>query len=362
MSTFRKYLVPALTVLATGVFIYIFTKLIIYLAISVLLALIGVPVVDMIQRLKFGQRSVPRSIASILTLLTIYFVFFLILLLFIPPVFRELKFISTLNLPDLMNGLILQFPDLKKILGAGASEEELKSHILNYSQEIINLQNVRLLLDNALSIAGSLLAGLLAVSFITFFLLKDKTLLFSTILLLTPIDYEDEMSRILHTTRTMLTKYFTGLLVDTILVSLMVGLTMYFFGIKNAFIIGVFAGLMNVIPYIGPLISMAFALFLGITGCIEYNQVAEIQIVSTKIFFILLAVNLLDGIIIQPFIFSSSVKAHPLEIFIVILMAATVSGVWGMVVAIPLYTLLRIIAKEFFSNSKFFRKLTERII
>ena len=146
-----------------------------------------------------------------------------------------------------------------------------------------------------------------------------------------------------------------------VLVSFIVTTLMWLFGIKNALVIGCLAGVMNVIPYIGPIITLFFAVFLGISGCIEFNQYELITSTITKILVILIGTNLLDAIFIQPFIFSNTVKAHPLEIFLVILMAGALGGVLGMVVAIPCYTLLRVIAKEFLDHFKFFKKLTENI-
>jgi predicted PurR-regulated permease PerM len=146
-----------------------------------------------------------------------------------------------------------------------------------------------------------------------------------------------------------------------VLVSFIVTLLMWMFGIKNALVIGCLAGVMNVIPYIGPIITLFFAAFLGISGCIEFNQYELITSTITKIVVILIGTNLVDAMLIQPAIFSNTVKAHPLEIFLVILMAGALGGVLGMVVAIPCYTLLRIIAKEFLDHFKFFKKLTENI-
>ena len=108
-------------------------------------------------------------------------------------------------------------------------------------------------------------------------------------------------------------------------------------------------------------ITLIFALLFGISGCIEFNQYELISTTITKIVVILIGTNLIDAMIIQPTIFSNTVKAHPLEIFLVVLMAGSLGGVIGMIVAIPTYTLLRIIAKEFFSNLKFFKKITENI-
>src|SRR5574343_135443 len=159
----------------------------------------------------------------------------------------------------------------------------------------------------------------------------------------------------------MLSRYFTGLFIDVIIVGVLAGGLMYVLGIKNALIIGCIAGLFNVIPYIGPFITLIFALFLGVSGCIETGHYELIRTVMTKIFLTLLSINILDAALIQPYIFSNTVKAHPLEIFLVILMAGTIAGIGGMVVAIPVYTLIRIIAKEFLTQFKFFRKITEKI-
>jgi predicted PurR-regulated permease PerM len=136
---------------------------------------------------------------------------------------------------------------------------------------------------------------------------------------------------------------------------------MLLFGIKNALVIGLLAGVLNVIPYIGPIITMIFALFLGVSGCIELGDYANMTLVLTKIFFILISVNVIDSMLIQPFIFSNTVKAHPLEIFLVILMAGALGGIIGMVIAIPSYTLIRIVAKEFLQQFKFFQNISKNI-
>jgi len=194
-----------------------------------------------------------------------------------------------------------------------------------------------------------------------FFLLKDEYTASRTILLLTPPKYEREVKEILVISKKMLSKYFTGLLVDVLIVGLLAGISLWMLGIKNALIIGFVAGLFNVVPYIGPIFTLCFAMFLGVSGCIEAGQYDQISSVITKIFIALMSINLLDALLFQPFIFSNTVKAHPLEIFLVILMAGTLAGIGGMVVAIPVYTLIRIVAKEFLTQFKFFKKLTEKI-
>jgi len=87
------------------------------------------------------------------------------------------------------------------------------------------------------------------------------------------------------------------------------------------------------------------------------------EIISTVLIVIgvFAGANLIDNLVLQPLIYSNSVKAHPVEIYLVILIAGSLAGITGMVLAIPFYTVLRIIAKEFFSQFKIVQRLTRNI-
>jgi predicted PurR-regulated permease PerM len=321
------------------------------------LALMGAPLMKILAKIKIRKKSIPDAITALFTLLFMYSLVFYLCVKFVPLMVTEVQFLTTLNFNQVFHSIWEEFPAIKNF----GTEELVKTTITTQANGLLDFKNVSGLLNNAASIVGSFAGGLLAVSFITYFLLKEETMVYKTVLLITPSQFESEIKDILRTTRAMLTKYFIGLFCDMVIVSTIVASGMYFCGVKNAVFIGVFAGVMNIIPYIGPLISLVFAMFLGVTGCFEYGTIHDISGVVTKIFFVMLAVNLLDGILIQPFIFSKSVQAHPLEIFLVILMAATLGGIVGMVIAIPTYTLMRIVAKEFLTNLKFFKKITENI-
>lgn len=80
-----------------------------------------------------------------------------------------------------------------------------------------------------------------------------------------------------------------------------------------------------------------------------------------KVAVAIFAVQFIDNSVLGPMIFSKSVQAHPLEIFIVTLVAAKLGGVIGMVLGIPVYTILRVIARTFFSEFKFVQRLTGRL-
>ena len=130
---------------------------------------------------------------------------------------------------------------------------------------------------------------------------------------------------------------------------------------QHAAIIGLFAGLINVIPYIGPLIGAFFGFLVGLVVYVQMASPPGFLNYMIGIFIVFTIVQLLDNIIFQPFIFSASIRAHPLEIFIVILMAGFMSGIVGMFLAIPVYTITRVVAKEFFSNYNLVQRLTEKL-
>jgi len=133
------------------------------------------------------------------------------------------------------------------------------------------------------------------------------------------------------------------------------------FGIKNALLIAFVGGVFHIIPYIGPLIGATLGVVLGLAGAISGNMYPDLVPVILKILSVFFAVNLIDNFVFQPFIYSNSVKAHPLEIFFIVLIGERLAGIPGMVLAIPFYTLIRIVAKEFFNKFKIVQKLTENL-
>jgi predicted PurR-regulated permease PerM len=141
----------------------------------------------------------------------------------------------------------------------------------------------------------------------------------------------------------------------------LIALALWIFGIKNALLIGFFAGLMNIIPYIGPLIGGIIGLVLGTISTLALGSYNELLPVTLKLLGTFVVVNFIDNNILVPVIYSKSVKSHPLEIFLVIIIGGGIAGLVGMLFAVPVYTLLRVIAKEFFNQFRVVKKLTEAI-
>jgi predicted PurR-regulated permease PerM len=329
--------------------------------ISLVLFLVGYPLTYRIEKIRIGKRKIPDGIAALLTIVVILGIVTALFFAIIPPLITEINFLSGLNFYDVLHNILDQYPVIKANLLKLGNEEDLKQNLTNEATLFINPNNVKTVLNNLFNYSGTILGGTLCVLFITFFLLKDEQIVKQSLLTISPAGYEGAMREIFKTSKKMLSKYFAGLFLDMFIVGALVMISLSILGIKNALIISFAAAILNVIPYIGSVIVMVIAIFLGVSGCISSGNYELIAITINKIFFTLLSINLLDGFIIQPYIFSNSVKAHPLEIFIVTLMAATLGGVFGMVIALPVYTLIRIVAREFLTHLKFFKKISENL-
>lgn len=347
--------------LAIVAFAFLFFKIVIYIAVSFVLFLVGYPLTYRLKTIKIGKRYVPHAIAALLTISGIVSLVFGLFFLIIPPLVTEVKFLSNLNFYDVFHNILDQFQGVKDLLLKIGSEEDLKQNLSAQINEYLNTKNLSSAVNNIFQYFGTIFGGILCVLFITFFLLKDEMIVKNSLITIAPAGVEKEMRDVLKITKKMLSRYFVGLFIDMFIVGGSVFLFLTLFGIKTALIIAFCAGILNVIPYIGSAITMVIAIILGVSDCISTGSYDQIGSTIYTIFFTLLTINLVDGFIIQPYIFSNSVKAHPLEIFIVTLMAGTLSGIFGMVVALPVYTIIRIIAGEFLSHLKFFRKISENI-
>lgn len=139
------------------------------------------------------------------------------------------------------------------------------------------------------------------------------------------------------------------------------GLLLIGFSFPNAILIGLISGILNVVPYIGPLIGIIFGVSVGIVLNIDMPFYTDLLPLLIYMIIVMLFTQLIDNVVFQPFIYGNSVHAHPLEIFLVILMAGNIAGVPGMILAIPACTVLRVILREFFNKYKLVKKITRSL-
>ncbi len=213
---------------------------------------------------------------------------------------------------------------------------------------------------------GNFVIGLMSIFFIAFFFLREQGLFNTMISGVVPDKQERKVIQAINESSTMLIRYFIGVLSQITIITLFVTIALSILGVKNALLIGFFAALMNIIPYVGPIIGAVFAAVITISSNIGMpfypvdglDQPTLLPLLI-KVFIVFGIMQMLDNFVLQPNIFSKSVKAHPLEIFLIVLIGANIGGILGMVLAIPAYTVVRVIAKVFLSEFKVVQRLTK---
>lgn len=208
---------------------------------------------------------------------------------------------------------------------------------------------------------GNILVAIMSILFITFFFLKEQGLFNNMITSVLPNKYEEQTFTAIDQSSKLLIRYFVGVVIQIMIITIFVSLALSILGVKNALLIGFFAALMNIIPYIGPILGASFAVLITLSSNLALPFYDEMLPLLFKVMGVFMLMQLLDNFILQPNIFSKSVKAHPLEIFLVVLMGAKIGGIIGMVVAIPIYTVLRVLAKVFLSEFKVVQSITKGI-
>lgn len=244
-----------------------------------------------------------------------------------------------------------------------AHRKEIDAMIHDFSHKYVNMHSLGVWFGSAFNILGNILATIVSASFLAFFFLRDKSLFKNIIVAILPQKYERKTIIIMSESRKILSRYFIGLILELILVMILttIGLLIVGLNFQTAVTIGFFAGLFNVVPYIGPVIGGVVGLCMGISNHLDADVYMVILPLMGKMALVFAIVQIIDNNVFQTVIFSNSVKAHPIEIFLVIVLAGSIGGIGGMIFAVPIYSVLRIIGKQFFSHFKFIRSLTQNI-
>jgi predicted PurR-regulated permease PerM len=201
-----------------------------------------------------------------------------------------------------------------------------------------------------------------SVSFILFYFLKEEDLFRNWILVLAPTNYESRVSNVMDKVGDLLKRYMIGMVLEVfgVMILSIAGFTIAGLGFGHAVVVGVFAGILNVIPYIGPWIAGVFGLVVAVANNLNSSFTDVTLPLMFWMLVVVMVVQFIDNMIIQTVIYSSSIKAHPLEVFFVIMMAGSIAGIPGMILGIPVYTVLRVIAGEFLSEFKIVQQLTPK--
>jgi len=337
-------------------FLYLIQSVLIYLVIALILTLIGNPILDFFKkRLKF------KHIWATIVTLFIFILFIAgFILMFIPLISSQGENLSLLKTSEIEKNITQLTDQTAAFLESHNIDSKQMLKEANISSKI-NFNFIPNFLNVVLGTISSIGIGLASVLFITFFFLKDRLLFVVGAKKLIPDSHEEQILNSLHKTNHLLSRYFIGLLLQLFIVFLLYVLVLFIFGIPNLLIIAFLCAVLNIVPYIGPLIASILAAILTLLSNLGSDFQTEMLPTTIYVLIGFWIVQVIDNNLSQPIIFSKSVSSHPLEIFLVILIAGFLSGILGMVIAVPLYTILKVMGKEFFPENKVIKLLTKDI-
>ncbi|MDT0559186.1 AI-2E family transporter [Ichthyenterobacterium sp. W332] len=335
-------------------FLFKIQAVIIYIAIAAVISLIGRPIVLFLRRkLKFNN-----TIAVVITMLLLVGIIVGVIGLFIPLIAEQGQNLSLLNIEQLQDNVEKLYREIALYFEVNQIDIEQKLKDSNLLSKL-DYGAIPNFLNSVVSGIGSFGVGLFSVIFISFFFLKDSRLFENGMITLVPKGNESRWRDSSNKIKDLLSRYFVGLIFQILILFVLYTIILLIFGIKNAIVIAFLCALLNLIPYVGPLVSAILMLVLTMSSNLgeSFNTVILPKTSYVMIGFVI--AQLIDNFFSQPIIFSKSVKSHPLEIFLIIIIAGIIFGIVGMVVAVPCYTAIKVILKEFLSENKIVKKLTK---
>src|SRR5574344_1337987 len=363
-STIAKWIITILVILIVLYCVWYFRFIVGCIFISLVLSFIGRPLMEFLEKIKYKKFHLNKAICAASTLILEIFIVFTILYFLVPMIISEAMSFANIDIYQIANYYAEPIKKIENFLytyNLLPKQMSLEGYVSGKIMIMLNSFKLPTLASTILSVGGNILMGFFIVAFITFFFLKDNHLVNKFIDNVTPDKYLDEIHNIILNSRKLISRYFIGIVIEILFMIIFLSIGFMIFGFNNAILIACICGVMVILPYIGVIIGGGFGLMVLLTSYLSVNPNINIVPIIIKFVLVFIVVKLIDDFIMQPLIYSKSVKAKPLEIFLIILMAGKIGGVVGMVLAIPVYTFLRIIAKEFFNKWKFIKALTKGI-
>lgn len=335
-------------------FLYKIQSVIGYISIAAVISLIGRPIVLFLEnKLKFKN-----TVAVIVTMSVLIGLFFGLVSLFIPLILEQGQKLSLLDMNGLQTNIETLYTEITNYFNISQIDIEQSFKDSNLLSKI-DYSLIPNFLNSVVSGLGSFSIGLFSVIFISFFFLKDSRLFENGIITFIPDNKESRWKKSSIKIKDLLSRYFVGLIFQILILFIIYTIGLLIIGVENAIVIAFLCALLNLIPYVGPLIGAFLMLMLTMTSNLEQSFSDVILPKTIWVFVVFIIGQLVDNFGSQPIIFSKSVKSHPLEIFLIILITGILFGVIGLIIAVPAYTAIKVILKEFLSENKIVKKLTK---
>lgn len=310
--------------------LYNYGTLLGYAVIAMIFSYILDPIVNRMQ-----ASGMNRTLAIALTLSTLILLLVWVSTNIIPIIANQMvELAGQLNIQNIQNiaarierRLIEDFP----FLPGGF----LRENMTRVVEELLDVGQLPTALGNIIGIFTNLFSAFLVIPFATFFFLKDGSKIRRDILTLVPNKYFETTLSLIDKIESRLGFYFRSVILQSFLVAFSSWLALTTIGLNNALSVGIAVGLANTIPYFGPIIGYILSIIVSIIEVGDFSLVLPCVLA-------ILVVQLLDNVVFQPLLFSRSADMHPVAILFIILIGAETAGILGMLIAIPIATIIKI--------------------
>ena len=348
-----RSIIAVIAILAILVFLgWFFFDILIYMLIALALSFLGKPLMQLLGRIHIRGKAFPVSLSAAISLIVIFAVLFLAAYFTIPVIVRETSAIMQIDFTSINSGFEAWLNKVDPLLykfGFLKDGEHFSNFFADEMQKLLDKIDMSNIVHNTFGAAKAFVIGLFSVIFMTFFALKDHGIFFKMLRNWIPTRYRSSFSSVLDATGEQLSSYFIGVFIDMFIVGLIEFLLCLILRVPNALLIGTIGGLMNIIPFVGPIIACIAGILISITSLIPSNPESALIVQAIiKVVAVIIVTKGIDDFLLQPTIYGKRTQTHPLEIFIVILMAGYVGGIFAMIFAVPAYTILRIVVQVFF--------------
>jgi len=327
-SRYWKVFIVTFSIIAPVFALAFFGELFILLVMCVALTMILKPVVDYLE-----NKGVPRA-AGILGLyavggLVAYYAFTTIYPVIVDQLTNMSAFFSGDRLSIVLNQLGATVAQVIPFFKADDLAAKLQTTLPSLASRA----------GEAASSLLGIVASLVIVPFITFFLLNDYHRIQKVFIENVPNKYFEMALNVVYKLERQLSRYIRGVCIELLSVSMLYVTAYTFLGFRYAIVLGLVAGLSNIIPMAGPVIA---AVPVIVASLIQYGDFRML----VPIVLIMFVVQQIDQMFIQPNVYGKILDMHPLTIVFTILIGSQLLGIVGMILAIPIYTVMKVTARE----------------
>jgi len=324
--------------------LYLFPDIVIYVFLALIVALMGKPLALKISKIKFYKWHIPYSVGAIISTLIFLIVLLLLIGLFVPLFIREFRVLENVNYEAIRVYLENNIAYIQTFLYDRQIIDSNATIVSIITDEIRNLINVELLsnvLGGVINMTTSFVIAIFTIFFVGFFFMKEDIRLDTLLKPFVNAEYVERLSVVSENVNYLLSRYCLGAVIRILIMTLLIYIGFLVFGIPSAGFHAFVGGILNIIPYLGPIIGVVVSIFLSFITCVSTEVYSDIVPIIMKIATIYIMANTIDYLLLQPYIFSQSVKIHAVEVFLVTITGGKIAGIPGMILAIPIYTILR---------------------